>query len=95
MFPGSPGSIRTSIAERACVRNSGRIGRSAAAKGFEEDAIYLAVQAYVRHEFTVYDKLLAQGMERADARREVRNDVNRVLDSWKNRKTESGPEAVP
>src|SRR5437899_1254072 len=46
------------IAEHACLKHSGRVGRSAAAKSFEPDAVFLAVRAHVRHAYTDYDGLL-------------------------------------
>jgi hypothetical protein len=44
--------------------------------------VRLAVVAHVRHAETDYDKLLTEGLERSDARHEVRDGVNRVLDAW-------------
>lgn len=93
-FPGCLPATRTLIAERACARHSGRVGRSAAAKRFDETAINLAVEAYLRHSSTDYDRLLAQGMERADARRAVRKDVDRLVDDWRRGRNEPKGEAV-
>ena len=56
LFPGCPAKERKAIAERACRKHSGRVGRSAAAKRFEESAIELAVHAHVRHVHTGYDE---------------------------------------
>jgi len=67
-FPGCPGPERRAIAEHACQKYSGRIGRSAAASRFDPDAIGLAIRAHVRHRYTPYDDLLAHGMDRGDAR---------------------------
>ena len=64
---------------------SGRVGRSAAAKHFDEEAVRLAVVAHVRHDETHYDELLARGGERWDARDRVREDVDRVLSRWRTR----------
>ena len=65
VFPGCPTRNREAIAEHACLKHSGRIGRSCAARQFDESAIELAVRAHVRHQHTDYDKLLALGMERS------------------------------
>ena len=46
-FPASPAQEAKKIAEHACRKYSGRIGRSAAAKGFDPTAIRLAVAASV------------------------------------------------
>lgn len=88
LYPQCPLSTHTLIAEHACVRNSGRIGRTAAAKRFHQEAIELAVQAHVRHVATDYDELLARGMDRTDARGAVRANVDEVLDSWSRETTE-------
>jgi hypothetical protein len=49
----------------------------------DESAVRLAVVASVRHEDTGYDKLLMSGVPRADAREQVRPDVDQVLDAWR------------
>src|SRR5437763_9782897 len=54
LFPGCPPANRRVIAEHACEKYSGRVGRSAAAKEFYQDAIELAVRAHVRHQYTRY-----------------------------------------
>ncbi len=82
MFPRCPAGREQVIAEHACRKYSGRVGRSAAAKSLDDDAVWLAVVAHVRHAETEYDKLLRQGLDRRDARHEVREDVDRVLDQW-------------
>ena len=60
----------------------GRIGRSAAGKSLDEEAIRLAVTAHVRHTETLYDELLAGGEERREAREQVKVDVLQVLAKW-------------
>jgi hypothetical protein len=82
LFPGSPPAERRQIAEHACLKHSGRVGRSAAAKAFEEEAVTLAVRAHVRHTHTPYDSLLGRGYDRADARQQVAGLVERQLDAW-------------
>ena len=82
LFPGCPLDAQRSIAEHACQRSSGRIGRSAAAKELAAKAVELAVAAHVRHAHTEYDRLLAQGIDRHDARVEVRSVVNEWLNTW-------------
>ncbi|MGH2712687.1 MAG: DUF2293 domain-containing protein [Thermoleophilaceae bacterium] len=39
--------------------------------------------ASVRHQDTRYDELLMAGVDRAEARDRVREDVERVLESWR------------
>ena len=81
-YPGCPPSRAGVIAEHACRKYSGRIGRTAAAKSLEGDAIDLAVRAHVRHADTPYDRLLATGTDRRDARRSVSTAVAAVLARW-------------
>jgi len=71
------------IAEHACLKYSGRVGRSAQAKNFDEKAIRLAVLAYIRHEHTSYDTLLAKGYDRWEARDKVKDEARQVLGKWK------------
>ena len=82
LFPRCPAGTEIAIAEHACLKYSGRIGRSAAAKSFDENAIRLAVIAHIRHEETSYDELLAKGLERREAREETRTSVDEVLARW-------------
>jgi hypothetical protein len=84
-FPGCPDAERRTIAEHACLKYSGRIGRSAAARRFDAAAIELAVGAHVRHRYTRYDALLAYGVDRGDARASVRDAVGAVLERWRSR----------
>ncbi|HSB06335.1 MAG TPA: DUF2293 domain-containing protein [Thermodesulfobacteriota bacterium] len=85
LFPGCPVSREFEIAKHACQKYSGRVGRSAASKEFDPEAITLAVQAHVRHEYTNYDELLMRGWDRLDARYEVRSRVVEILDQWRQR----------
>ena len=83
LFPGCPAARARAIASHASVRGSGRVGRSAAGRALEPKALELAVAAAVRHHDTRYDELLMSGLERGQARAQVRADVVRVLDSWR------------
>ena len=71
------------IAEHACLKYSGRVGRSAAAKSYDDEAVRLAVLAHVRHVETSYDKLLASGRDRHEARRQVDAQARLVLAAWR------------
>ncbi len=82
LYPKCPSETATSIAEHACAKYSGRVGRSAAAKAFDEQAVRLAVVAHVRHVETPYDKLLMNGWDRFDARLSVEDTVRSVLAEW-------------
>jgi hypothetical protein len=85
-FPQCPPEREVAIAEHACLKYSGRIGRTAAAKSFDDNAIRLAVIAHIRHSETQYDKLLAKGYERCDARAEVKETVDKILTNWETEK---------
>lgn len=83
LFPRCPPERATAIAEHAALRGSGRVGRTAAAKVLDANAVTLAVIASVRHLDTDYDTLLMAGVARMDARDRIRPDIERVLTSWR------------
>jgi hypothetical protein len=86
LFPGCPKRRARQIARHTGQRGSGRVGRSAAGRALDDNAITLSVVASVRHEDTNYDRLLMSGVPRVEARERVRPAVDWVLDSWR-----SGP----
>jgi len=83
LFPGSPLGREKIIAEHACLKYSGRIGRTESAKKLDEEAIQLAVIAHIRHTETKYDEFLSKGYERRDARGQVKEMVHKILMEWK------------
>ena len=85
-YPQCPPGREMVIAEHACLKYTGRVGRTAAAKDLDEAAVRLAVVAHVRHAETRYDTLLAEGHDRWDVRRAVEEDVARVLHGWETRR---------
>jgi hypothetical protein len=85
IFPGCPKARAEAIATHTGDRNSGRIGRTAAGRALDPAAITLAVVAAVRHGDTDYDDLLMAGIDRAEARDQVRANVDEVLDRWRTR----------
>lgn len=82
LYPTCPAGRERAIAQHACQKYSGRVGRSANAKALDEDSIRLAVIAHIRHAETNYDELLFQGWERWAARDEVSDQVKKVLAAW-------------
>lgn len=82
LFPRCPPGRETVVARHACLKYSGRVGRSAAAKGLDQSAVRLALTAHVRHAETPYDRLLAQGLERHEARAAVQGQVHEILADW-------------
>jgi len=82
VYPSMPLGVEKAIAEHACQKYSGRVGRSANAKDLDFDAVQLAVRAHIRHVETPYDELLMKGTDRSDARSRVKSTVDRVADDW-------------
>jgi len=82
LFPSCPLGREVAIAEHACLKYSGRIGRTATAKSLEDNAIRLAVIAHIRHAETSYDRLLAAGHDRWEARSRVEGKVGEILGRW-------------
>jgi hypothetical protein len=82
LFPLCPPGREAIIAEHACLKYSGRIGRAASAKDLEEKAVLLAVIAHIRHVETPYDKLLAMGYDRWEARSRVKGKVDEIVLTW-------------
>jgi len=83
LYPKCPPKTAKSIAEHACAKYSGRVGRSAAAKALDENAIRPAVIAHIRHVETQYDELLMSGVDRFEARFCVEDAVRSVLAIWR------------
>jgi hypothetical protein len=81
-FPRCPAGRAEAIAQHTSLRGSGRVGRSAAGRSLDEEALTLAVVASIRHEDTDYDSLLMSGVSRAEARDLIRETVDRVVTSW-------------
>jgi hypothetical protein len=82
LYPGCPEAESIDIAEHACEKYSGRVGRSAEAKRFDEEMISLAVRAHIRHVHTKYDSLLNAGWYRDAARVRVSSEVDHILKKW-------------
>ena len=82
MFPGCPAGRAREIAEHACLKYSGRVGRAAFAKKLDEEAVRLAVIAHLRHTETDYDEYLMKGYERWEARDLVREKIGKKLEKW-------------
>ncbi|HMB31093.1 MAG TPA: DUF2293 domain-containing protein [Desulfohalobiaceae bacterium] len=83
LYPGIPSSREMSIAEHACRKYTGRIGRTAAAKELAKEAINLAVIAHIRHVETEYDDLILSGFDRISARTKVDDQIQEIFEQWK------------
>ena len=82
IFPHCPAGREQEIAEHACRKYSGRVGRSASAKSLDAAAVRLAVIAHIRHRETNYDELLGEGLYRGEARAIVRATVDEIFERW-------------
>jgi ribosomal protein L14 len=89
-YPGCPEDRAEEIAHHAFTRGSGRIGRTAAGRDLDPEALNLAVAAAVRHMDTPYDELLMGGMDRLDARAHVRAEVEQVMAGWRELPAQAG-----
>jgi hypothetical protein len=74
IFPGCTEKDAARIASHTSQRGSGRVGRSAAGRNLDEEAL--------RHQYTNYDELLMRGIGRSLARQYVRDKIETVLDRW-------------
>jgi hypothetical protein len=85
LYPGCPPGRPEVIARHAGERGSGRVGRTAAARALDANAIRLAVVASIRHQDTPYDRLLMDGTPREVARDRVYARIEKILDQWQPR----------
>jgi hypothetical protein len=81
-FPNCPAGEENQIAEHACRKYSGRVGRSAAAKELDSEPVRLAVIAHIRHVHTNYDELLCRFGDRETAREMIQDKVATILTRW-------------
>jgi hypothetical protein len=58
------------------------LGSSGLRSAAPETAAWLSLVAYVRHVFTDYDTLLAEGYDADGARFFVRDEIDGVLEEW-------------
>ena len=82
-YPHMPPGLEVKIAEHACLKYSGRVGRSDRAKRFDPEAVTLSVIAHIRHAETEYDELLMRGVDRRDARGIVKDKIDDVSEKWR------------
>ncbi len=83
LYPHCPAKREQIIAEHACQKYSGKVGRSAEAQRLDDSTILLAVVAHIRHRETDYDEFLMQGLDRWLARARVKSKIDGVLENWK------------
>ena len=83
LFPSCPAGRERVIAEHACMKYSGRVGRSSDAKRLDEEAVTLATIAHIRHTETNYDELLQACRRKRAARLEIQAAVQDKLAEWR------------
>lgn len=83
-YPNCPKNREVEIAQHACEKYSGRVGRTAHAKQFDEEMIDRAVEAHIRHQETNYENQFNKGKTKRVIRSEVKQDINEVLQKWRN-----------
>jgi hypothetical protein len=82
-FPGCPVDRAEAIALHTAARTSGRLGRRAAERALDRNAVLVAVTASVRHVDTDYGDLLVSGVDRESARARVHQRVEDVVTAWR------------
>ncbi|GHD69010.1 hypothetical protein GCM10010336_34330 [Streptomyces goshikiensis] len=95
LFPGCPAGRAQAIAAHASLRGSGRVGRTAAGRALDEQAVSMAVRAAVRHLDTEYDALLMAGIPRFAARTRLAPRIDAILGGWRTGTAAAEPETGP
>ena len=83
IYPNIPVGSEFEIANHACEKYSGRVGRTAEAKALSQNMIELSVRAFIRHKETNYDLLLMQGEDRQIARKKTQGLALQVEARWR------------
>jgi hypothetical protein len=83
LFPGCPADRAQAIAVHTGRRGSGRVGRTAAGRALDREAVTLAVVAEVRHADIPYDELLMSGVDRDEARWRIEAQVEEIRERWR------------
>jgi hypothetical protein len=82
LYPNCPKNRENEIANHACEKYSGRVGRTANAKKFDKAMINLAVEAHIRHKETDYESQFTTGKTKGLIRSNVKQDITKVLQRW-------------
>lgn len=82
-YPKCPPQREYEIANHACEKHSGRVGRTANAKLFDAQMIERAVVAHIRHIETDYDNQFGKGKIKRQIRAELNPTIKKILLSWK------------
>jgi len=82
-YPNCPPNREVEIAKHACEKHSGRVGRTAKAKEFDQNMIDLAVEAHIRHTETNYDNQFGNGKRKREIRSNVKDEVSLIMMRWR------------
>ena len=82
-YPNCPKNRETEIAQHACEKYSGRVGRTANAKQFDKEMIDRAVEAHIRHAETNYDSQFNKGKTKRAIRSDLKIDILSILQKWR------------
>jgi len=82
-YPNCPINRETEIAQHACLKYSGRVGRTANAKQFDIKMIDLAVEAHIRHSETNYDNQFGKGKGKREIRSNLKYDILKIMGNWR------------
>lgn len=82
-YPSMPINREQAIAQHACEKYSGRVGRTALAKQFDAKMIDRAVEAHIRHIETSYDNEFGKGKRKRAIRAELKPIIDRYVMTWK------------
>jgi len=82
-YPNCPLKRELKIAEHACEKYSGRVGRTASAKEFNAKMIDLAVEAHIRHSETNYDNEFGKGKRKKEIRSDLKFEIKAKMSQWR------------
>jgi len=82
-YPFCPTNREVEIAQHACLKHSGRVGRTANAKQFDIKMIDLAVEAHIRHAETNYDTQFGKGKGKREIRSNLKYDILKIMGNWR------------
>ena len=86
-YPNCPVNREVEIANHACEKHSGRVGRTASAKQFDKNMIDRAVEAHIRHKETNYDNQFGQGKRKREIRSNLKFDIVVIMQKWRHSST--------
>lgn len=80
LFPEMPGDRVALVTKHTLKKRSGRVGRTT--KLALDKVVVFAVRAHIRHKLTDYDAMLRRGVDRDQARKDVRGAIDELARKW-------------